>query len=111
MYKSAVYILNRMPTEALQWKTPYEVVWGRQPLVAHIANPVAYARGVDCSLNPNALRAKVLVWTEVEIGSARRSNLLLAECLGRGDINWGNAGEGDPKSEGRKAGGAIRVLF
>jgi hypothetical protein len=36
MYKSAVYILNRTPTEALQWKTPYEVVWGRQPLVAHM---------------------------------------------------------------------------
>lgn len=46
MYKSAVYILNRTPTEALQWKTPYEIVWGRQPLGAHMY-PIgcrAYAR-------------------------------------------------------------------
>ncbi|KAI9779498.1 MAG: hypothetical protein M1839_007306 [Geoglossum umbratile] len=26
MYKSAVYILNRIPTEALQWKMPYKIL-------------------------------------------------------------------------------------
>jgi hypothetical protein len=26
MYRTAAYILNRTPTEALGWKTPYEVV-------------------------------------------------------------------------------------
>jgi hypothetical protein len=26
MYRTAAYILNRTPTEALRWKTPYEVV-------------------------------------------------------------------------------------
>jgi hypothetical protein len=36
MYHTAAYILNRTPTEALGWKTPYEVVWGRKPLVAHM---------------------------------------------------------------------------
>jgi hypothetical protein len=36
MYRTAAYILNRTPTEALGWKTPYEVVWGRKPLVAHM---------------------------------------------------------------------------
>ncbi|KAF1922581.1 uncharacterized protein M421DRAFT_38629, partial [Didymella exigua CBS 183.55] len=30
MYRTAAYILNRTPTEALGWKTPYE------PLVAHM---------------------------------------------------------------------------
>ena len=36
MYRTAAYILNRTPTESLGWKTPYEVVWGRKPLVAHM---------------------------------------------------------------------------
>ncbi|KAF1828301.1 hypothetical protein BDW02DRAFT_593318 [Decorospora gaudefroyi] len=36
MYRTTAYILNRTPTEALGWKTPYKVVWGRKPLVAHI---------------------------------------------------------------------------
>ncbi|KAK1918636.1 hypothetical protein P3342_001685 [Pyrenophora teres f. teres] len=36
MYRTAAYILNRTPTEALGWKTPYEAVWGRKPLVAHM---------------------------------------------------------------------------
>ncbi|KAI1515853.1 Pol protein [Pyrenophora tritici-repentis] len=36
MYRTAAYILNRTPTEALGWKTPYEIVWGRKPLVAHM---------------------------------------------------------------------------
>jgi hypothetical protein len=36
MYRTAAYILNRRPTEALGWKTPYEVVWGRRPLVAYM---------------------------------------------------------------------------
>jgi hypothetical protein len=36
MYCTATYILNRTPTKALGWKTPYEVIWGRKPLVAHM---------------------------------------------------------------------------
>jgi hypothetical protein len=32
----AVYLLNRTPTEALGWRTPYEVVWGVKPLAAHL---------------------------------------------------------------------------
>jgi hypothetical protein len=36
MYRTAAYILNRTPTEALSWKTLYEIVWGRKPLVAHM---------------------------------------------------------------------------
>jgi hypothetical protein len=36
MYRTAAYILNRTPTEALGWKTPYEVVWGQKPLVAYM---------------------------------------------------------------------------
>jgi hypothetical protein len=36
MYRTAAYIVNRTPTEALGWKTPYEVVWGRKPLVAYM---------------------------------------------------------------------------
>jgi hypothetical protein len=34
--KTAAYILNRTPTEALSWKTPYEVVWGKKLSVAHM---------------------------------------------------------------------------
>ena len=36
LVKTAAYILNRTPTEALSWKTPYEVVWGKKPSVAHM---------------------------------------------------------------------------
>jgi hypothetical protein len=36
MYRTAAYILNRTPTEALGCKSPYEVVWGRKPLGAHM---------------------------------------------------------------------------
>lgn len=36
MYHTAAYMLNRTPTKALGWKTPYEVVWGCKPLVAHM---------------------------------------------------------------------------
>lgn len=32
----AVYLLNRTPTEALGWKTPYEVVRGQKPSAAHL---------------------------------------------------------------------------
>jgi hypothetical protein len=32
----AVYLLNRTPVEALEWKTPYEVVHGHKPLAAHL---------------------------------------------------------------------------
>ena len=49
MYYTAAYILNRTPTEALGWKTSYEIVWGRKPLVAHI-RPIgcrAYAYNRD----------------------------------------------------------------
>ena len=32
----AVYLLNRTPTEALGWRTPYEVVRGQKPSAAHL---------------------------------------------------------------------------
>ncbi|KAI0992162.1 hypothetical protein K3495_g16024, partial [Podosphaera aphanis] len=53
MYKTAAYILNRTPTEALGWKTPFEMVWGRKPLVAHM-------RPIGCqayALNHNIKKA------------------------------------------------------
>jgi hypothetical protein len=34
--ETAVYQLNRTPTEAIGWKTPYEVIWGKKPSVAHM---------------------------------------------------------------------------
>ncbi|KAI0997252.1 hypothetical protein K3495_g10935 [Podosphaera aphanis] len=36
IYKTVAYILNRTPTEALGWKTKFEMIWGRKPLVAHM---------------------------------------------------------------------------
>ena len=36
MFLTAAYIINRTPTESLKWKTPFEIVYGRQPLVAHM---------------------------------------------------------------------------
>jgi len=32
----AVYLLNRTPTEALGWRTPYEVIRGQKPLAAYL---------------------------------------------------------------------------
>lgn len=34
--ETAVYQLNRTPTEAIGWKTPYEVIWSKKPSVAHM---------------------------------------------------------------------------
>ena len=36
MYKTSAYILNRTPTESLGWKTPFELVFKRKPLVSHM---------------------------------------------------------------------------
>ena len=36
MFLTAAYIINRTPTESLKWKTLFEIVYGRQPLVAHM---------------------------------------------------------------------------
>lgn len=36
LLRTAAYVLNRTPTEALQWKTPYEVVWKTKPKVHHM---------------------------------------------------------------------------
>jgi len=36
LYETAGYILNRTPTEALSWKTPYEMVYSRSPLFSHM---------------------------------------------------------------------------
>ena len=36
LLRTAAYILNRTPTEALGWKTPYEIVWGVKPKVHHL---------------------------------------------------------------------------
>ncbi|KAF2622833.1 hypothetical protein BU25DRAFT_301389, partial [Macroventuria anomochaeta] len=34
---TAIYLLNRTPTEALDWRTPYEIVQRHKPTVAHLA--------------------------------------------------------------------------
>lgn len=36
MYKTAAYILNRTLIESLKWRTPYELIWNRKPLVSHM---------------------------------------------------------------------------
>jgi hypothetical protein len=36
LIRTAAYVLNRTPTEALQWKTPYEAVWKTKPKVHHM---------------------------------------------------------------------------
>ena len=36
LIRTAAYVLNRTPTEALNWRTPYEVVWGIKPKVQHM---------------------------------------------------------------------------
>jgi hypothetical protein len=36
LIRTAAYVLNRTPTEALQWKTPYEIVWKTKPKVQHM---------------------------------------------------------------------------
>lgn len=36
LFYSAAYILNRTPTKGLNWRTPYELVWGRKPSGAHM---------------------------------------------------------------------------
>jgi hypothetical protein len=62
MYRTAAYILNRTPTEALGWKTPYEVVWGRKPLVAHM-RPIgcrAYVYNRDLKV-ADKLESRVLI--------------------------------------------------
>ncbi|KAI0998112.1 hypothetical protein K3495_g10081 [Podosphaera aphanis] len=41
LFKTARYILNRTPTQFLNWKTPYEMVWERKPLVSHM-RPIGY---------------------------------------------------------------------
>jgi hypothetical protein len=62
MYRTAAYILNRTPTEALGWKTPYEVVWGRKLLVAHM-RPIecrAYVYNRDLKV-ADKLKSRVLI--------------------------------------------------
>ena len=62
LYHTAVYILNRTPTEALGWKTPYEIVWGRKPLVAHM-RPIgcrAYVYNRDLKV-ADKLESRVLI--------------------------------------------------
>ena len=36
MFLTAAYIINCTPTESLKWKTSFEIVYSRQPLVAHM---------------------------------------------------------------------------
>jgi hypothetical protein len=36
LLRTAAYILNRTPTEALQWKIPCEIVWKTKPKVQHM---------------------------------------------------------------------------
>ena len=46
---AAAFILNRTPVKRLQWKTPYEIVFGRQPNLAGLRIPgsLAYVRRHD----------------------------------------------------------------
>ena len=46
---AAAFILNRTPVKRLQWKTPYEMVFGRQPNLAGLRIPgsLAYVRRHD----------------------------------------------------------------
>jgi hypothetical protein len=36
MYVYAAYLLNRTPVKALNWKTPFEATYGKQPSLAHL---------------------------------------------------------------------------
>ena len=35
-FKAARYIANRIPKRKLGWKTPYKVIYGRKPNLAHL---------------------------------------------------------------------------
>lgn len=62
LYQTAAYILNRTPTEALGWKTPYEAVYGRSPLVSHM-QPIgcrAYALNTELK-NADKLESRALI--------------------------------------------------
>lgn len=49
IYKTAAYNFNRTSTGALKWKTPYEMVWGKNPHVSHM-HPIWFRASV---LNKN----------------------------------------------------------
>jgi hypothetical protein len=36
IYMCAAYLLNRTPTRALGWKTPFEMAYGKKPSLAHL---------------------------------------------------------------------------
>jgi hypothetical protein len=36
IYMAAAYLLNRTPTRALGWKTPFEIAYKKKPLLAHL---------------------------------------------------------------------------
>ena len=62
LYETVGYILNRTPTEALGWKTPYERVYGRTPLVSHM-QPIgcrAYALNTELR-NADKLESRALI--------------------------------------------------
>jgi hypothetical protein len=62
LVKTAAYILNRTPTEALSWKTPNEVVWGKKPSVAHMHPIGCRAYVLNCMLKRgDKLKSRALV--------------------------------------------------
>ena len=36
IYMCAAYLLNRTPTKALNWRTPFEIAYGKKPSLAHL---------------------------------------------------------------------------
>ena len=69
---TAIYLLNRTPTEALGWRTPYELVKGQKPTVAH--------------LSPIGSRAYVLN-TKLKRGEKLQSRALVGQLVGYDSTN------------------------
>ena len=72
-FHMAIYVINRTPTEALNWKTPYELAWGKKPTVAHMRpfGCVAYAldrsvRSVD-KVAPRALMGHLVGYQSTNV--------------------------------------------
>jgi len=59
---TAIYLLNRTPIKALGWKTPYEVVQGRKPSLAHLSQLGARAFTLNQAIkNGDKLESRALI--------------------------------------------------
>ena len=69
--RTAVYILNRSPTKALNKKTPYEAWHGKKPKVSHlrIFGCVAHVKRVGPGINKLADRSSKMVFIGYESGT------------------------------------------